>query len=58
MIARFQIEETEWQNEIPVLCVRTLAYVRPCFDDPNGEKVDPGVANLLSKNQSDPTVNK
>jgi len=32
--------------------------VQTCFDDPNGEKLDPGVATLTSKTHTDRTVNE
>ncbi|AES87636.1 hypothetical protein MTR_4g031400 [Medicago truncatula] len=44
--------------KILLQCVADFSQLRPCFDDPDGQKVDPDVVNLLSKNQPDPTVNK
>jgi len=44
--------------KILLQCAADFSQLRPCFDDPNGEKLDPSVVNLLSKNQPDPTVNE
>ncbi|PNX56698.1 hypothetical protein L195_g058335, partial [Trifolium pratense] len=35
-----------------------ISRTRPCFDDPNGQKIASGAANLPSKFERYPTVNE
>jgi hypothetical protein len=39
-------------------CDDDISQLRPYFEDPNGQKLDIGVANLPSKFENDPTVNE
>jgi hypothetical protein len=39
-------------------CELNFSLLRPCFDDPKGEKVSYGAVNLPSKFEQNPTANE